>query len=172
MHTLSNTSRPIVRHQSRDSPDEFDEKNSQEYRRGSHSPDSAGSEFSLWSDTGDLVDQLADEEDPLRQRLRESTDEHPESYSLGRRKRKSGKRVHYQEQAEYYNEKEEPGAAGRITKPEDIPIPDVRDRSIGKAEKLLAIIMAPGDGPSRMHGLHGKKLVYVGRSQDRREALY
>lgn len=96
----------------------------------------------------------------MRARLRESIDEQPESHSLGRRKRKHGKKVHYQEHDELYSEKEASGATGLIKRPEDIPIPEVANRTISKAEKLLAIIMAPNDAPSRMHGLHGTKLMY------------
>lgn len=96
----------------------------------------------------------------MRARLRESIDEQPESHSLGRRKRKHKKKVHYQEHEELYSEKEGLGGGGLIKRAEDIPIPDVADRTISKAEKLLAIIMAPNDAPSRMHGLHGTKLMY------------
>lgn len=120
-----------------------------------HSDDSArssfdtpGSDFSLWSDTGDLVDQLAEQEDPLSIRLRESLDrEHHHGH------RRPQKRVHYESQ----DEPEE--KSGRRLRKEDIQIPDPGPRTISQAERILAAIMAPGDGPSRMHGLHGKKLM-------------
>ena len=47
----------------------------------------------------------------------------------------------------------------RTLRLEDIEIPDPGPRTISKAERLLARIMAPNDGPSRIHGLHGKKLM-------------
>lgn len=43
---------------------------------------------------------------------------------------------------------------------EDIEIPEPGPRSISKPARILAAIMAPNDGPSRIHGLHGKKLLY------------
>jgi hypothetical protein len=49
---------------------------------------------------------------------------------------------------------------GSIRK-EDIEIPDPGPRTISKAEQIIAAIMAPNDRPSRIHGLHGKKLVFV-----------
>lgn len=46
-----------------------------------------------------------------------------------------------------------------ILRKEDIYIPEPINRTITKAERFLVAIMAPDDGPSRMHGLHGKKLM-------------
>jgi hypothetical protein len=71
------------------------------------------------------------------------------------RNRRHQKRTRFQSQ-EGLNEK----GPGSIRK-EDIEIPDIGPRTISKAEKILAAIMAPNDGPSRIHGLHGKKLVFV-----------
>lgn len=110
---------------------------------------SEGSDFSLWSDTGDLVDQLADQEDPLRIQLRESLDGARPS-----KHRRPQKRVRYQSQ-DGFTEKSGPGGIRK----EDIEIPDPGPRTISKAERILALIMAPRDGPSRIHGLHGKKLM-------------
>ena len=67
------------------------------------------------------------------------------------------KRVRYKQ-----DEDQEKGPeSGLIRSKEDIPIPTPLRRRISKAERLIAIVMAPNDGPSRMHGLHGKKLVCV-----------
>ncbi|KAF2118938.1 hypothetical protein BDV96DRAFT_610805 [Lophiotrema nucula] len=146
LHTLSSSARPrdpdaayLLDDHDKSSP------------RSSFDSASAASEFSLWSDTGDLVDQLADAEDPLRIRLRESLD----GVHLPKHRRQQ-KRVRYQSQDEI---REKPGRSGNLRK-EDIEIPDPGPRTISKAEKLLAAIMAPRDGPSRIHGLHGKKLIY------------
>jgi hypothetical protein len=117
--------------------------------RSSFDTPSADSDFSLWSDTGDLVDQLADQEDPLRIRLQDSVEARPSSH------RRPQKRVHYQFDEE---PQEKAGPRGGIKK-EDIEIPDPGPRTISQAERLLAAIMAPNDGPSRIHGLHGKKLM-------------
>ncbi|OAG11075.1 high affinity glucose transporter [Paraphaeosphaeria sporulosa] len=119
-----------------------------ESTRSSFDTPESDSDLSLWSDTGDLVDQLADQEDPLRIRLRDSLEGGSSS-----RPRHQQKRVRY-ESATRFNEKE------RGLRLEDIEIPNPGPRTISKAERILASIMAPNDGPSRIHGLHGKKLIY------------
>jgi len=43
---------------------------------------------------------------------------------------------------------------------DDIEIPDPGPQTISHASRILAAIMAPNDRPSRIHGLHGKKLMY------------
>ncbi|KAH0010257.1 general substrate transporter, partial [Aureobasidium melanogenum] len=120
----------------------FDEKRYSDGSRHRRSSDSAHSDFSLWSDTGDLVDQFDNEDDPLRAAL------NPQHQSPSSR-RKPTKHVRYQSGTK----------EGAISK-NDIPIPNPPPRQISQAERILAFIMAPNDGPSRMHGLHGKKLIY------------
>jgi hypothetical protein len=44
---------------------------------------------------------------------------------------------------------------------DDIPVPNPTRKPLSRPERLLAIIMAPGDSHARMHGLHGKKLMFV-----------
>lgn len=112
------------------------------------SVDSAGSEFSLWSDTGDLGDQLGDDHDPLSSHLASHTAHR--DHKEGQSSRKGQKRVHYETSDD---EK-------RITCKEDIRVPTPARKPISRAEQILASIMAPNDEPSRMHGLHGKKLLY------------
>ena len=104
---------------------------------------SSPSDLSVWSDTGDLVDQLADREDPLRLHLDEN-----HSSSTSRRQQKRTRFASHD-----LHEK------GALIRKDDIPIPDPGPRTISKAERILAAIMAPNDGPSRIHGLHGKKLM-------------
>ncbi|KAK7524730.1 MFS monosaccharide transporter-like protein [Phyllosticta citriasiana] len=117
------------------------------------SSDSDHSELdSLWSETGDLVDQLADEEDPLQARLRQSQDFAAEA----RPHKRHPRRVHYADDSSSGANNEK---AGRIKK-EDIPVPTPPRKVVSRGERILAAIMAPNDGPSRMHGLHGKKLIY------------
>ncbi|KAF2264258.1 MFS monosaccharide transporter-like protein [Lojkania enalia] len=144
LHTLSSAARP------RDADSAYLLDDHDKGSRSSFSSASADSDFSLWSDTGDLVDQLADAEDPLRIRLRESLEGVPSP-----KHRRQQKRVRYQSQDDI---REKP-RSGSIRK-EDIEIPDPGPRTISKGEKILAAIMAPRDGPSRIHGLHGKKLIY------------
>ncbi|KAF2129122.1 hypothetical protein P153DRAFT_431911 [Dothidotthia symphoricarpi CBS 119687] len=110
---------------------------------------SSDSDLSLWSDTGDLVDQLADREDLLRIRVRDSLEE-----SRPKQRRQHQKHARFQSQ-DSFREK-----GSRRLQKEDIEIPDPGPRTISQAEKLLVAIMAPNDGPSRIHGLHGKKLIY------------
>ncbi|GAM82251.1 hypothetical protein ANO11243_002300 [Dothideomycetidae sp. 11243] len=156
LHSIGSSSRNQSHSHSREVS--FDEK-----RDGLHHRDSSydsrqsrsGSDFSLWSDTGDLVDQLADEEDPLRPRLQGE-----EAYELAERvpsRAKGRKKVRYQDP----HPSEKRGHTAAVPKnKEDIPIPTPPRRPIGLAHRLLAAIMSPNDGQSRMHGLHGKKLIY------------
>ncbi|EOA86084.1 uncharacterized protein SETTUDRAFT_47694 [Exserohilum turcica Et28A] len=104
------------------------------------------SDLSIWSDTGDLVDQLARRQDPLRIRLEQA-------HAAANPPRQHPKRTRFASQ--HLHEK----GPHAIFK-DDIEIPDPGPRTISKAERILAAIMAPNDGPSRMHGLHGKKLIY------------
>ncbi|KAF2016543.1 MFS monosaccharide transporter-like protein [Aaosphaeria arxii CBS 175.79] len=145
LHTLSSSS---SRTRDADSAYLLDDQDKLSERSSFDTP-STDSDLSVWSDTGDLVDQLADREDPLRIRLRESLDgaAHPPKH------RRQQKRARFQSQDDI---REKPGGIRK----EDIEIPDPGPRSISKAERILATIMAPGDGPSRIHGLHGKKLLY------------
>ncbi|KAI9850589.1 MAG: hypothetical protein M1824_003208 [Vezdaea acicularis] len=116
--------------------------------------ETAGSDFSLWSDTGDIGEQLADEEDPLRIKLRRSLDEEVFGGSARPRTRHT-KRVRYQQNS--------PGGGkeGRLNiVKEEIEIPSPRQRQIPVAEKILAAIMNGGQGGSQMHGLTGKPLLY------------
>ncbi|KAI7283937.1 general substrate transporter [Hortaea werneckii] len=122
-----------------------------------------GSEFSLWSDTGDLVDQLADEEDPLAGHFK-ADDNH--QAKRGRSSQKRQKAVRYasngSQEKPYTGRNKTTGSTQRpgVVKKEDIYIPSPPSRPLSWGQKLLATIMAPNDGPSRMHGLHGKKLLY------------
>ena len=138
LHNLSSSARP------RDGDSAYlldDDKNSA--RSSFDTPSSHSDDLSLWSDTGDLVDQLADQEDPLAIRLESRHPPH----------RRQPKRARFASQ-DSLHEKDD-----RTLRLEDIEIPDPGPRTISKAERLLARIMAPNDGPSRIHGLHGKKLM-------------
>ena len=119
-----------------------------------HSSDSAGSDFSLWSDTGDLAEQLADEEDPLRIKLRESVDDEIFGASGSRPRARQPKRVHYPSQTHLERKTTNPGV-----EKEAIEIPQPASRYISRAEKLIAIIMTRDRQGSLMHGLTGKPLL-------------
>ncbi|GAB1738048.1 hypothetical protein NU219Hw_g2556t1 [Hortaea werneckii] len=166
LHTLERRQR---RSSSRDGS--WDEKGSEDRRRlrgrSSASEDEddsdVGSEFSLWSDTGDLVDQLADEEDPLAGHFK-ADDDH--QAKRGRSSQKRQKAVRYasngSQEKSYTGRNKTTSSTQRpgVVKKEDIYIPSPPSRPLSWGQKLLATIMAPNDGPSRMHGLHGKKLLY------------
>ena len=151
LHTLTSSSRR------RHSSDSFDEKHGDRARlRRSDSDfdDEEGSDdFSLWSDTGDLVDQLAAEEDPLAHRVRSTED-----YS--RRGRSSQKRVRYASDQQHVEEKGHHQQPGVVKRKEEILIPTPPAPRLNIGERALVAIMSPGDNHSRMHGLHGKKLIY------------
>jgi hypothetical protein len=121
--------------------------------RTSYSSATDSDEFSLWSDTGDIAEQFADEEDPLRIELDPLNREGQAlNDGLGGRRKK---KVHYQDQDHLERKIINPGIAK-----EDIVIPQPAPRRIAKFEKLLAIIMAPNDPQmARTRGLVGKPLL-------------
>ena len=157
LRTLSSQSQPSTSHQPASLPVQSEKTAAQHLEsKGPTSYSSAtdSDEFSLWSDTGDIAEQFADEEDPLQIELDPLT---REGQALnggvgGRRK----KRVRYQDQGHLEEKTTHPGLAK-----EDIPIPQPAPRRIAKFEKLLAIIMAPSDPQTaRTRGLVGKPLLY------------
>ncbi|KAL8844097.1 MAG: hypothetical protein Q9176_001503 [Flavoplaca citrina] len=122
---------------------------------GRPSSDSAGSDFSLWSDTGDLAEQLADEEDPLQIRLHQSFDAELLSRPASKPRAVTPKHVHYSPRDPSEHRKLKPG----IDK-EAIQIPEPPPRQIGRVEYGLAIIMTGNRSKSQSHGLTGKPLLY------------
>lgn len=160
LHTLSN-SRSAQHEKVPTSPEAEDEKPLREHRESEDS-DSGDSKFSLWSDTGDLVDQLADEEDPLRTKARESADEDPNNH-LSRKRGRHQKKVRYEgdEEELVLHEKESHlGHTGAVPRrKEDIPVPARPNRKLGAGDRLVAMIMAPTDQQARLHGLYGQKLM-------------
>ncbi|KAI4272708.1 MAG: hypothetical protein LQ337_005121 [Flavoplaca oasis] len=124
-------------------------------KAGRRSSDSAGSDFSLWSDTGDLAEQLADEEDPLQIRVRQSFDAELLSRPASKPRAATPKHVHYPPHDHLEHRKLKPG----IDK-EAIQIPEPPPRQIGRVEYGLAIIMTGNRSKSQSHGLTGKPLLY------------
>jgi len=132
-----------------------DEKDGTERERA-YSSATESDDFSLWSDTGDIAEQLADDEDPLRIELDPLN-------SQGRNLNPSGRgtarknRVTFQPQGRSEGESTNAG----VDK-EAISIPNPAPRKISRAEKVLALIMAPSDTQTaRTRGLVGKPLLYV-----------
>lgn len=120
-------------------------------RRSSHSSArSDESDFSIWSDTGDLAEQLAEAEDPLQTDLRSSQDRG----LLGRHKRKKqSKRVHYSGSLD-------DKAFDEQSEELKIPIPSPPPRKISRVERFLAAIMSPRNAQTpKSRGLVGKPLL-------------
>ncbi|KAI9823105.1 MAG: hypothetical protein M1826_000256 [Phylliscum demangeonii] len=105
---------------------------------GSERSFASGSDLSWWSDTGDLAEQLVEEEDPLRIRL------HPHAPG-------GSTRVGFAPSQRGH------GYPG-VDK-EAIEIPEPRPRSLSWPQKILVAIMTAGRG-SQVHGLTGKPLLY------------
>lgn len=110
------------------------------------------SDFSILSDTGDLGEQLAELEDPLEIRLRESLDR--EVLGANSRRHTRSKRLKYRSEPPHHERKI--GRAGIVK--EDIAIPNPRPRKPSGVENIIASIMTGGKG--QMHGLTGRPLVY------------
>jgi hypothetical protein len=123
-----------------------------EKRRSSLSRSSSPpSEFS-WSDTGDLAEQLADE-DPLHSRIEASLESQGLVAASRSRGQSRSKKVRYREHSESRGEKSyQPGLVK-----EDIEIPEPAQRKVSRAEHIIASIMSGGE--RQMHGLTGKPLV-------------
>ncbi|KAI4274443.1 MAG: hypothetical protein L6R38_006102 [Xanthoria sp. 2 TBL-2021] len=149
--------RNLGRGSSRHSPDDHStsllQESNEKARR--HSSDSAGSDFSLWSDTGDLAEQLADEEDPLQIKLRDSFDPELLNRPGSKPRAATPKHVHYIPHDHLERKTTNPG----IDK-EAIQIPEPPPRQIGRTEYCLAIIMTGNRSKSQSHGLTGKPLLY------------
>lgn len=132
-----------------------DEKDSTRRER-SYSSATESDDFSLWSDTGDIAEQFADEQDPLHIELDPLSSE---GRSLSGRGHGGGrgKKVAFLHQDHRDRKNTYPG----VDK-EAIIIPSPPPRQIGKTEKVLAFIMAPSDlHTARTKGLVGKPLLYV-----------
>ena len=130
----------------------------QGHRRSS---DSAGSDFSLWSDTGDLAEQLADREDPLQINIRGSLEN--QTSRAYRPQGRQPKHVHYSDQT--FPERKN---TDRGIDKEAIQIPDPGPRTISRTEQLLAILLTGNRESSKMSGLTGKPLLLVQRLCRRR----
>lgn len=121
-------------------------------RSSASSAQSVESDFSIWTDTGDLAEQLADEEDPLRARLSESLDQEIFRGGSGKARDHQTKRVHYPQEL--------PRNRASVIEKESIEIPQPPPRRIPRAERVLAVIMSPMNRQAAStHGLVGKPLL-------------
>ncbi|KAK5106368.1 Ribulose bisphosphate carboxylase large chain [Lithohypha guttulata] len=123
-------------------------------RQRSYSSATESDEFSLWSDTGDIAEELANDRDHPHIELDPLNSEgrplNARGHGGGR-----GKKVVFEQQDYSRGEKKRSGIAK-----EDITIPSPPSRRISTAEKVLALIMAPSDPQTaRSRGLVGKPLL-------------
>lgn len=131
-------------------------------RRSSFASSNDSDDFSIWSDTGDLAEQLAEEEDPLQIQLQPLSSE---GKGLKDQGGKSRKRVHYEKQADGDQDGEKEAIlAAESTRPgfvkEDIVVPQPPPRRISRFEAFLAYIMAPRQADkARSRGFVGKPLL-------------
>jgi hypothetical protein len=111
------------------------------------STDSAGSDFSLWSDTGDIAEQL-DEEDPLRELIEKDSDF--DNQRANRRVRLRSPSSSDRQLKNFGIEKDH------------IPIPNPKRKPLSRGNLILVTIMSGGRASShgQMHGLTGKPLLY------------
>ncbi|MCJ1415389.1 hypothetical protein MMC32_001721 [Xylographa parallela] len=119
------------------------------------STDSLGSDYSFFSDTGDLAEQLAAEADPLHVPFRRSSEEGVPGTTGARHRDRHSRQVHYVEQDHLERKTTNPG----VDK-EAIQIPQPKARYITRAEKVVAVLMTGDRESSQMHGLTGKPLLY------------
>ncbi|EGC48722.1 MFS monosaccharide transporter [Histoplasma capsulatum var. duboisii H88] len=124
------------------------------------------SNFSVWSDTGDLAEQLASEEDPLQIHLNRSLEHSSFGRSCFRSRGKRSKRVHYPADGHRHGTHPQQDDRGQVNTDSDgglfkeIHIPTPAPRTISRAERILAVIMSPGAArKARSHGLVGKPLL-------------
>lgn len=133
--------------------------------RGRRDSDSADSDFSLWSDTGDLVDQLADEDDPLQARSSGQEADDPHASLTGRaskRKRgRLGKRVNFAAQPDGDGLPSKEGFVGVPASQDDIPVPTPHRKPVSFGHRFVALCLAPMNSHARIHGLYGQKLMSV-----------
>ena len=120
-------------------------------RERSYSSATESDDFSLFDETGDIAEQLAEEEDPLRIEL-QPLDQG--GGSLSSQKGGRGKKVAFAHQ-------DHTDSNTRFDK-ESIRIPTPALRAPGTVSKILGFIMAPSDPQTaRTKGLVGQPLLYV-----------
>lgn len=120
------------------------------------SSDSADSGFDSWTDTGDIAEQFADEEDPLAIRLADTSVNDGLLAGVGEKKRNKHKRVQFRRSVSEHSQRQSQLHPGVVDK-EAIEIPDVPLQRPSRAARLLSVVM-PGTG---LRGLTGKGLMYA-----------
>lgn len=115
---------------------------------------SVQSDLSLWTDTGDLAEQLADIEDPLQGCSRESSNRDFLDRAKGGLRVKQLKSVHFSRA----HPEDQPIEADK----ESINIPLPVPRRVSRIERFLAGIMSPNNRQTaQVRGFVGKPLLFV-----------
>ncbi|KAH7156967.1 hypothetical protein EDB81DRAFT_840904 [Dactylonectria macrodidyma] len=112
----------------------------------------SGSESS-WTDTGDIGEQLADD-DPLRLQLSNEIEQELLA-GVDRRHKKHHKRVRIQDDSHHHRRSH---SRSPVIDKEAIEVPDFTPRRPSRALRYLGAIMSGGSGS--IHGLTGKPLIY------------
>ncbi|KAH6678904.1 hexose transporter [Plectosphaerella plurivora] len=115
---------------------------------------STDSSDSSWTDTGDIAEQLADE-DPLRYTLTHDADDELLS-GLNRRHQKHQKRVRIQPPDDHRERSHHGHGHGHIDK-EAIEVPVVSQKRQSVPLRVIGFVMTGGRS---LHGLTGKALIY------------
>ncbi|PKS12142.1 hypothetical protein jhhlp_001440 [Lomentospora prolificans] len=105
------------------------------------------SDNSFVSDSGDIAEQFADEEDPLRSRVADGP--HDELLNGYRRSQKKVRVLTPSDHRDSYSPR-------RSIDKEAIEIPSAAPRRISRAERVIASVM----GSNPIHGLTGRPLIY------------
>ncbi|KAK4142990.1 uncharacterized protein C8A04DRAFT_37863 [Dichotomopilus funicola] len=125
--------------------------------KGHHEGDDDDDDYSSsWTDTGDIAEQLADE-DPLRQRVNDDGDSSLAG-AFKKNSNKKNKKVRYREPVSSSGSSRSTSRHAGVIDKEAIQVPTIGNRRASRAERLLATIMTGGSGS--IHGLTGKPLLY------------
>ncbi|KAG5946234.1 hypothetical protein E4U53_006613 [Claviceps sorghi] len=116
---------------------------------------SSGSESS-WTDTGDIGDQLADDDDPVRRKLPDELDQELLA-GLQKRPSKQSKKVRIEVPSPQRSRRSQSPPLTLIDK-EAIEIPSIIRRRASRAERCIGAVMSGQSGS--IHGLTGKALIY------------
>ncbi|KAM5351878.1 hypothetical protein ACJ41O_004601 [Fusarium nematophilum] len=120
-------------------------------RRRSYS----GSESS-WTDTGDIGEQLADENDPVRLQLSTEIEDELLAGVQRRNNKHQQKRVRIQDSPHRHHHPSR--SHSTLVDKEAIEVPDFNPRGPSRGERIIGAIMSGRSGS--IHGLTGKALLY------------
>ncbi|KOS22212.1 High-affinity glucose transporter [Escovopsis weberi] len=121
----------------------------------------SASDSLCWSDTGDIGDQLADEDDPVRLQLPDHLQDELLLAGVHHRQPKSHKKVRIRDPSHHPSDRFSSDSRRPVAVAVDkeaIEIPFIRPRFPTRAERCVGAIMSGSSGS--IHGLVGKPLLY------------